>query len=411
MCLRDFVFKTFYCHKGLLLLSTKKTMKLPLLILFLSFVTIINAREKLTVTHGPFIQFLGETGVTITWTTNKNAVAWVEVIPDDSIQQDLKDLRKYYSAEYGFKDLSKTHVIRLSDLMPGTKYTYCLYSQSVSDHTESSIQFETIAVTHIDKDRPFKFSTPKLSEEKEISFLVVNDIHEHNNLLENLLKKGDYPTADFVLFNGDMVNNMKNEDQYFDSFMNTAVQLFASEKPVYYARGNHETRGPFASAFPTYFKSPEGKLYYLFRRGPVCFIILDSGENLPDFDLIYRGTRAFDQYRDAECIWLKEALQSKEFMDAPFKVVVLHVPPFSGWHGANEIATKFVPLLNDAKIDVMLCGHLHKYVYHQPTDGINFPVIVNSNNTILRADADSLSINFKILNQKGEQVDLIQLKK
>jgi len=386
-------------------------MKLPLLILFLTIAIIGTTKEKLAVTHGPFIQYPGETGITITWTTNKTAVAWVEAAPDDTVHQDLKDRQRYYSEEFGFKQLSKVHIIRLSNLLPGVTYTYCIYSQAVAEQSDFNIHFETVALTHIEGNKPLKFTTLDTIKEKKLSFLILNDIHEHNDLFNDLLVKADYPSADLILFNGDMVNNIKNDEQYFKGFLDQAVSMFASNKPLYYIRGNHETRGSSAVTFPQYFKSPEGKLYYLFRRGPVCFVILDSGENLPDTDILFRGMRAFDQYRDSECDWLREALKSKEYMDAPFKIVILHVPPFSGWHGADEIASKFVPLLNEAKADLMICGHLHKYVYREPGNGINFPVIVNSNNTVLKAEADSAQLNLRIIDRKGELVDFMQFNK
>ncbi len=60
--------------------------------------------------------------------------------------------------------------------------------------------------------------------------------------------------------------------------MKESIDLFASEKPMYYARGNHETRGEFATSFQKYFSPKEPFLYYLFRQGPVCFIMLDTGK-------------------------------------------------------------------------------------------------------------------------------------
>lgn len=193
--------------------------------------------------------------------------------------------------------------------------------------------------------------------------------------------------------------------------MDTAIRLFASEKPMYYARGNHESRGCFANTFPKYFASPSGKLYYLLRRGPVCFVVLDCGEDKPDSDMEYSGIVAFDQYRDAESDWLREALKSGEFTDAPFTVVILHMPPFVGWHGKQEMVSKFIPLLNEAKVDLMLCGHLHKYLNQLPANGVDFPVIVNSNTTVLKAEAGPKLLNLKIINEKGEQVDQIQIRK
>jgi len=386
-------------------------MRLRLLIFFLLVAFSTTAQEKLIISHGPYLQHLGETGATIIWTTNKKAVSWVELAPDDNTHFYLMERPKYYSAEYGFKEVSMVHTIRLNNLTPGTTYRYRIYSQEVLSHEGTKVQYGTVAATNVYSKKPLKFSTTDQSKENKISFVMVNDIHGRNDLLENLLNKVDFQTADFIFFNGDMVSDLQNEEQLFGGFMDTAIRLFASEKPMYYARGNHETRGNFANAFPQYFTSPTGKLYYLLRRGPVCFVVLDCGEDKPDSDIEYSGIVAFDQYRDAEAIWLQGALKSPEFMDAPFKVVILHMPPFGGWHGEEEMAQKFVPLLNEAKVDVMLCGHLHKYIHQQASNGVNFPIIVNSNTNVVRAEADAKLLSFKIINEKGEQVELIQLKK
>ena len=381
-----------------------------LIFTFFLFVAVaVTAQEKLVITHGPYLQHLGENGVTILWTTNKDAVSWIELAPDDSTHFYLNERPKYYSAEYGFKDVSTVHSIRLNNLKAGTTYRYRVYSQEVLSHQGTRVQYGTVAATNVYRGKPLQFATADPEKEKKISFVMVNDIHGRNDLLENLLKKGAHETADFIFFNGDMVSDMQNEEQLFGGFMDTAIRLFAKEKPMYYARGNHETRGNFASKFRKYFTSPSGKLYYLLRRGPVCFVVLDCGEDKPDSDIEYSGIVAFDPYRDAEKAWLKEALKSSEFIDAPFKVVVLHMPPFGGWHGEEEMASKFVPLLNEAKVDVMLCGHLHRYINQKPSNGINFPVIVNSNTTVLRAEADGERLSLKIINEKGEQVDLIQI--
>jgi len=377
--------------------------------LFATFAAV--AQEKLVITHGPYLQHLTDNSVTIIWTTNKQAVSWVELAPNDSTHFYLKERPKYYSAEYGFKDVSTLHIIRLNSLAPGTTYRYRVYSQEVLNHMGTNVQYGTVAATNVYSAKPLKFTTTDTSMESKISFVVVNDIHGRNDLLENLLNKADYKSAGFIFFNGDMVSDLRSEEQLFDGFMDTAVRLFAKEKPMYYARGNHETRGNFANTFPKYFASPSGKLYYLLRRGPVCFVVLDCGEDKPDSDIEYSGIVAFDQYRNAERDWLQEALKSQEFRSAPFKVCIIHMPPFGGWHGEDEIAAKFVPLLNEAKVDVMLCGHLHKYLNQKPLNGIHFPVIVNSNNTVLKAEATKEQLNLKIINEKGEQVDLIQVRK
>lgn len=383
-----------------------------LIFTFWLFVTLATvSQEKLVITHGPYLQYLTDNGVTIIWTINKKAVSWVELAQNDSSHFYLNERPKYFSAEYGFKDVSTLHSIRLNNLVPGTTFWYRVYSQEVLSHEGTNVQYGKVATTNVYSEKALKFTTTDQLNESKTSFVMVNDIHGRNNLLENLLNKADYKNASFVFFNGDMVSDLRSEEQLFDGFMDKTVRLFAKEKPMYYARGNHETRGNFASTFPKYFASPSGKLYYLLRRGPVCFVVLDCGEDKSDADIESSDIVAFDQYRNTERDWLQEALESPVFKDAPFKVCVIHMPPFGGRRGENEIAAKFVPLLNEAGIDVMLCGHLHKYMNLKPANGINFPVIVNSNNTVLKAEATKEQLLLKIINEKGEQVDLIQLKK
>ena len=71
-------------------------------------------------------------------------------------------------------------------------------------------------------------------------------------------------------------------------------------------------------------------------------------------------------------------IDSKEYKEAPFKIVVAHIPPIGGWHGNLEVEQKFMPLLRDAKPDVMLCGHLHRFIHQDATVQTPFPIIVNS---------------------------------
>ncbi|MDX9881589.1 MAG: FN3 domain-containing metallophosphoesterase family protein [Prolixibacteraceae bacterium] len=357
-----------------------------------------------SITHGPYLQHVTDHGVTIVWTTNKNAVSWLELAPDDSTHFYLTERPKYYSAVYGFKDVGKLHAVRLENLSPATTYRYRVYSQEVLEHEGTKVQYGTVAATRVYRQEPLEFTTIDPAKEN-VSFLIVNDIHGNNEMMETLLKQGDYQNSGFIIFNGDMVSDFKSEDQLFGDFMDTAIKLFAKEKPMYYARGNHETRGNFANAFPYYFPSPSGKLYYLLRQGPICFVVLDCGEDKPDSDIEYSGIVAFDQYRDKQKAWLEEALKSKEFTDAPYKVAVVHMPPFGGWHGEEEVAQKFVPLLDKAGVDVMFCGHLHRYIKKGPQPGAGFPIVVNANNTVVKAVAGENGLNIKVLNLQGGIVD------
>lgn len=366
------------------------------------------AQEDIKITHSPYLQNLGEDEVTIVWTVNKPSVGWVELAPDDGSHFYESERPKVFNAKNGIKQTSTVHAVRLTGLQPGTRYRYRVYSQEVLSHVGWRVIYGNVAATDVYGKKPLSFRTSDKGKQT-VNFAMINDIHGKSDLLEKLVSHCDLATTDMFLFNGDMVSIFNNEKEIFDGFMDKATELFASEMPMYYTRGNHETRGAFATAFQDYFSPKQDHIYYMFRQGPVCFVILDSGEDKPDSDLEYAGITVYDQYRTQQAEWLEQVLKSKEYKEAPFKVVVCHIPPFGGWHGNKEVAEKFIPLLNNAGADVMLCAHLHRYVRNEAKDGVNFPVIVNSNNTVLQAEAQPGKLSIKVLDQEGKEVDKLTI--
>lgn len=366
--------------------------------------------DKFKVLHGPYLQHLDETSVSLVWVTNKDAIAWVELAPDDSSNFYKLERPRYFSSSNGLKNVARIHVVHIENLQPGKKYRYRIFSKEVLSHEGIEVRYGEVIATRVFQRKAPAFTTNDY-EKPAISFLMLNDIHERNEVMKTLLKGTDWGATDFVLFDGDMVNSSRSEEQMFGSFMDTADSLFAGEIPMYYSRGNHETRGPFASDFYKYFPGVNGKLYYIFRQGPVCFIILDSGEDKPDSDIEYGGITDFDTYREEEAQWLKEALNSKIFRDAPFKIAVAHIPPFEGWHGEEQIKEKFAPLLNKAGIDIMLCAHLHRYVRSDKTNERNFPVIVNSNNSILKVKVNKNQLKLDVVDLQGSLMDSLTINK
>lgn len=385
--------------------------KINLFFLFCLLTTLpLFAQEDIKITHAPYLQNLGENEVTIVWTVNKPSVGWVELAPDDGTHFYRTERPKVFNAKNGIKLTSTVHTVHLKGLEPGTRYRYRVYSQEVLSHVGWKVIYGNVAATDVYGQKPLFFKTSDHAMQT-VNFAMVNDIHGKSDMLEKLVSHCDLKATDLFLFNGDMVSIFNSEKEIFDGFMSKATELFASELPMYYTRGNHETRGSFATSFQDYFSPGQEHIYYMFRQGPVCFVILDSGEDKPDTDLEYAGITVYDQYRTEQAEWLKKVLESKEYKEAPFKVVVCHMPPFGGWHGELEVAEKFIPLLNNADVDVMLCGHLHRYMRNEPKDGVKFPVIVNSNNTLLKAEVMNNKLSIKILDQDGKEMDKLIINK
>lgn len=114
-----------------------------------------------------------------------------------------------------------------------------------------------------------------------------------------------------------------------------------------------------------------------------------------------------------EAEWLKATLASEECRKAPVKIVFCHIPPDTkGWHGAVEVQEKFVPLLNDAEIDLMISGHLHRYrFYDKGTQGRKFPVVVNPARSRLEVSATADSIEMTVFDTENRSLHTYKINK
>ena len=385
--------------------------KILLSIICLCFLVSGNAQERIAIHHGPYLQNLKETEVTIVWVVNKPSIGWVELAPDDNSHYYQQERPKYFNVTNGVKNTSLVHTVKITGLTPGTKYRYRVYSQEILEHRSWEIVYGRVAATSIYGANPLTFTTNNRNK-PEMSFIMINDIHGRADDIPLLMKVANLENTDMVIFNGDMVSNMLNEDGLFTGFMDMTVNLFAKEIPMYYARGNHETRGPFATSFQHYFSPKEPHLYGLVRQGPVCFVILDTGEDKPDSDLEYSGITDYDHYRTEQAQWLKEAVKSKDYTEAKFKVIIAHMPPIGGrsmWHGQQEVLEKFVPILNEANVNVMLCAHTHRFSNNQPDANVKFPIIVNGNRTVLKGVVKNNQLELVIKDLDGKEVHRVAL--
>ncbi|MDR2039918.1 MAG: metallophosphoesterase, partial [Bacteroidales bacterium] len=357
-------------------------MKNSFLIILFVVLPISAISQGIKITHGPYLQAVGENEVTIVWTTDKNAVSWVELAPSGSESFYSEERSPYYQTSNGNRVVGQLHKITISGLEKGTEYRYRIFSKEVLSYEgQHKVLYGNVVSSNVYSRKPFCFTTLDHNKQ-DISFVVINDIHSRVDDLQALTKDVKYGKTDMVILNGDMVSSMNDEQQFFSGFMDDAVKLFASEVPVFFARGNHETRGKFSVYFPEYFPTNTGKLYYSFRQGPVHFIVLDAGEDKPDSDIEYSGLAQFDAYRTEQQEWLKKELENELFKTAKYRIVVIHIPPLgSDWHGPLDVKKKFLPILDNAGITAMLCGHTHRYAYIDPDQTHDFPILINAHTT------------------------------
>lgn len=385
--------------------------KLLISMLLAVFCAGVNAQESnISLAHGPYLQNLGPDEVTIVWIADRNSVGWVELASDDGSNFYAAERPKFFDSRHGIKNQSRVHSVRICGLEPGTTYRYRVFAKEILGHQGNYISYGRVASTAVYQKEPLRFTTLDPGQ-KTVSFAMVNDMHGDPARMEGLLKLCDMDKTDMILFVGDMVSIFNSEEQVFSGFMDKAVEMFASEKPMFYTRGNHETRGEIAYDFQKYFSPSQDHIYYMFRQGPVCFVALDCGEDKPDSDIEYSEANVYEQYRTEQAIWLKKIVESEEFKSAPFRVVTCHIPPKGGWFGNKDIEAKFMPILEKAGVDVMLCGHTHRHALIKEGEYAGFPIMINSNVDLLKCDVTSDKLEIKIMSPEGKVIDTLTLKK
>lgn len=350
---------------------------------------------------GPYLQCPSETSMTVMWITDCNATSWVEYGRGEAL-----DGRAVYSRD-GLIDADVTvHRVTIEGLKAGQAYRYRVCSKEI-------LKFEPYEVTYGDTvtGETHEFTTLDRGKGK-FSFIVLNDIHEHNELFAALLGQAKPEPYDLVFLNGDILNHIENQRQIIDHVLTPCVEGFASQVPFVYVRGNHEARGRFARRLPDYIASPSNRYYYSFDHGPVHFVVLDGGEDKEDSHWAYSGLVDYDRYREAQRQWLAGEIRSEAFGKAAFRVAIVHVPAGESdeWHGPTDMYRKWRPLLNEGKIDLMICGHIHSFMVCKPEPGVrDYPMVVGGAPkagaaTVIRVNADAETLEVTATSDVGKVV-------
>lgn len=362
--------------------------------------------DRLDITHGPYLQAVTDSSAVVVWFTNRNCVSRVEYAPADA-PSDSDETKTAFGSHHGLIDANTTiHRVPLTGLKPGVRYEYRVVSREI-------VKFDPYEVTYGDTIVEGPYCVQAWNPQKEgISFCVVNDIHENVQRLDSLLNQVSLGATDLVFLNGDMIDHWTRENQPFDAFLDLCVRRFARETPMLYVRGNHETRGCLARGLLDYFPTSNGQYHHAFRHGPVGFLVLDSGEDKPDSNKEYAGLVDFDAYRAEQTQWLRRVVQDESFTTARYRVVFMHIPPSTHprAYGASQVHTLWSPILNEAHIDLVLCGHTHRFARIDPNESANrYPILINAPDTVVQIEASGSRLEVKAKRTDGGIVDTFAL--
>lgn len=360
----------------------------------------------------PYLQNMTLTSVTIMWVTSgsKQVTGWVEYGEGSTTNTEAFDYTR--GLKQAFTNIYRVH---LTDLTPGTTYSYKVKIREITGFVGNTSltwgdTFETDTYT---------FTTPS-EETASMSCIVLNDIHSQDTCLHTLFARANLTMKDhdFLMLNGDLLNSVPNETEIINHLLIPYANLTQSSMPFFYTRGNHEYRNKFARHLFDYVETGEDNQgYYAFTWGPCRFIVLDTGEDKADSDSEYNGLVDTEVYRASQVEWLKEQLTSEEYQQAPFKVIMMHIPFYSNTSTARfaveDCRRLFLPLLNQYTPDVVISGHTHKAGILQADENHRFPIVIGGGKdfseekraycpAIIALHATNTTLDLDIINYYGE---------
>ena len=275
---------------------------------------------------GPYLQYPTRDSITIVWETAEPGTSVVEYGPSLA---DLKD-------KVEVKEPSAMHEVTLTKLTPNSKYIYRV-SSVVGDKTLT--------------DGPYQFGMA-VDEDSAYSFGVIGDTQRNPAVTAEVAKIIYDRRPNFVIHNGDVVDDGRDKKQWVGDLFGPCHDLFARAALIP-TIGNHEKNHAY---YYQYFSLPKPEYYYSFKYGNAEFFAVDTNKKVgPDSE----------QYK-----WLDEKLGESK---ATWKFVFHHHPVWSSddddygvtWKGPSKMgdanARDLVPLLEKHNVDIDFNGHIHVY--------------------------------------------------
>ena len=312
------------------------------------------ATSNPVLTRGPYLQVGTTDGVTIRWRTDKDTdskVTWgttFGVYPNNIVDATL----------------TTEHVVRISPLMADTEYYYTVGSSTYTLQSDSADNFITL---------------PLENTNRKMRFIGLGDCGNNStnqinvrNSLQNYIGSND---IDAMLLFGDNAYTTGTDLEYQNNFFDIYKDNFLKKYKLYPAPGNHDygnslsNTGSRTMPYHLNFTVPQaGEIggepsnvinYYSFNIGNIHFISLDSyGKDDAN------TTNMFD-LNGAQATWLLADLASNT---QKWTVVYFHHPPYTKTsHNSDteevliEIREKFIRVLEQNGVDLVLCGHSHGY--------------------------------------------------
>ena len=344
----------------------------------------------------PYLQNPVGNGITVMWETTVPAYCWVEYGTDTT---QLKRARTIVDGQVVCNNY--LHKIRIDGLQPGQKYYYRVCSQEMLLYQAYKKVFGNTAQSSFSE-----FTLPT-TDTDSFTAVVFNDLHQHTQTFRALCKQIQNVDYDFVVFNGDCVDDPVDHNQATTFISELTAGVHGDRIPTFFMLGNHEIRNAYSIGLRDHYDYVGDKTYGSFNWGDTRIVMLDCGEDKLDSHWVYYGLNDFTQLRNEQVDFLKKELSAKEFKKAKKRVLIHHIPLY-GNSEKNLCADLWTNLLEKAPFNVSLNAHTHKYAFHPKGElGNNYPVVIGGgykmdSATVMILEKKKDKLRIKVLNVEGK---------
>ncbi len=235
------------------------------------------------------------------------------------------------------------HLVRLEGLQPATQYQY------------------TVSACGQETGKGGTLTTAPGQRTGSVTFGVAGDFGTGGSQQTAVTERMVQRLPAFWATVGDNAYQSGTDQEFVTRMFVPMAELLASS-PVFPTLGNHDyvsdQGGPYLALFELPTNPKGGERYYSFDWGPVHVVALDS-----HCAAGHATTCTVDE---------QQAFMEQSFAntDRPWKVVVMHHPPYSsGKYGSNDKIQRWVPTFEAAGVDVVFAGHEHSYERTHPMKG------------------------------------------
>lgn len=324
-------------------------------ILLLALQQFSNAQS---VVRGPYLQAGSKTEITIRWRTDIATTSKVAIGTTSGS----------YTASVTDNTSVTEHIIRVTGLVPNTKYYYTVGTTTTALQGDADNFFVT---------------APADTSTKKITAAVFGDCGRNDNNYQtnslnqylNYLQSKSIKAADLMLLLGDNAYTNGTDAEYTSGFFAPYQSTILKNHIMFPAPGNHDYANdggrqddhavPYYDIFTVPYAGQSGgvasnnKAYYSYNWGNIHFLSLDSyGEE-------DAGTTRLYDTNGKQVQWIKNDLAANT---KKWTIAYWHHPPYTmGNHNSDNeselvaIRQNFIQILERNGVDLILCGHSHNY--------------------------------------------------